>query len=79
MREREGRGQSEGPGLLAEGCELYRKWGAMDKEMRLYFRKVAERRAWDLENRGLVGRPSLRSVLMGGSPRRLLGFMQRQA
>lgn len=51
---------TEGLGLLAKGCELHRKQGATDKEMRLDFRKVAERkqrRAWDHENRGSWGGP----------------------
>lgn len=38
----------------------------MDKKTRLYFRKVAERRAWDLENRGLMGRPSPEVCVNGG-------------
>lgn len=39
----EGSQMTEGLGLLAKGCELYRKQGAIDKEMRLDFRKVAEK------------------------------------
>ena len=51
---------TEGLGLLAKGCELYRKQGAIDKEMRLDFRKVAR------GNRGGPG--TMRTEAHGEAP-----------